>query len=102
MQDGKKGIFQQPAEGQLLLPERLLFEQRPSGSNEHRGSPQPGLPRRCIIRKEISMELKNGTSFVVRAEKEGDVCCPICHKLLHVEAGQVIPRCCGKVMQMLD
>ncbi len=48
------------------------------------------------------MELKNGTSFVVRAEKEGDVCCPICHKLLHVEAGQVIPRCCGKVMQMLD
>ncbi len=48
------------------------------------------------------MELKQGTSFVVRAEKEGDVYCPICHKILHVEAGQVIPRCCGKVMEMMD
>ena len=40
--------------------------------------------------------------FLEKAEKEGDVYCPICHKLLHVEAGQVIPRCCGKVMEMLD
>jgi hypothetical protein len=43
-------------------------------------------------------QLKN-SSFVVRAEKECDVYCPICHKVLHVEEGQVIPRCCGKVMQ---
>ena len=48
------------------------------------------------------MELKDGLIGVVRAEKEGDVYCPICHKILHVEEGQVIPRCCGKVMEMLD
>ena len=47
-------------------------------------------------------ELKFGQSLVVRAEKECDVYCPVCHKLLHVEAGQVIPRCCGKVMEVLD
>lgn len=48
------------------------------------------------------MELKDGLIAVVRADREGDVYCPICHKLLHVEEGQVIPRCCGKVMEMLD
>ena len=47
-------------------------------------------------------ELKLGLNSVVRAEKECDVYCPICHKLLHVQPGDVIPRCCGKVMQVLD
>jgi len=45
--------------------------------------------------------LKNGLIPVVCAEKECDVYCPIWHKLLHVEAGAVIPRCCGKTMQVL-
>ena len=44
----------------------------------------------------------HGESTVVRAEKECDVYCPICHKLLHVEAGQVIPRCCGKPMEVQE
>lgn len=46
-------------------------------------------------------QLKNSGSFVVKAEKECDVYCPICHKILHVQAGQVIPRCCGKPMQIM-
>ena len=50
----------------------------------------------------MELELKNAFGTVVRAEKECDVYCPICHKLLHVEEGQVIPRCCGKIMQVLD
>ena len=44
----------------------------------------------------------HGESTVVWAEKECDVYCPICHKLLHVEAGQVIPRCCGKPMEVQE
>ena len=47
------------------------------------------------------MELKSGLGFVVRAEKECDVYCPICHKVLHVKAGDVIPRCCGKPMEVM-
>ena len=45
------------------------------------------------------METKEGLIPVVRAEKDGTVYCPICHKMLEVKAGQVIPRCCGKVME---
>ena len=46
-------------------------------------------------------ELKSGLSTVVRAEEECDVYCPICHKILHVEKGQVIPRCYGKPMEKM-
>ena len=46
------------------------------------------------------MELKSGLIEVTRAEKECDVYCPICHKVLHLEAGQVIPRCCEKPMEI--
>jgi len=46
-------------------------------------------------------KLKSNQTWVIQAEKVCDVYCPICHKLLHVEAGQVIPRCCGKPMEGL-
>ena len=45
------------------------------------------------------MELKEGLISVVRATEDCTVYCNICHKLLHVKAGDVIPRCCGKVME---
>ena len=48
------------------------------------------------------MELKTGLISVVRAEKDCQVYCPICHKPLDVKAGEVIPRCCGKVMEILE
>jgi len=38
-------------------------------------------------------------SLVVRAEEDCQVICPICFKTLQVKKGQVIPRCCGKVME---
>ena len=50
----------------------------------------------------MEYELTSGLGFVARAEKECDVYCPICHKLLHVEEGRVIPRCCGKVMEVME
>ena len=50
----------------------------------------------------MEYELKSVPGTVVRAEKECDVYCPICHKVLHVNAGEVIPRCCGKVMEVWD
>lgn len=47
-------------------------------------------------------QFKTGLIAVVKADKECDVYCPICHKTIHVKAGDVIPRCCGKVMEVLD
>ena len=50
----------------------------------------------------MEYELKSGLADLVRAEKECDVYCPICHKVLHVMPGDVIKRCCGKTMEVLD
>ena len=48
------------------------------------------------------MELKEGLLPVVRAEKDCQVYCAVCHKLLQVDAGEVIPRCCGKTMEVME
>ena len=49
----------------------------------------------------MAMELKEGLIPVVKAEKDCVVYCPICHKTLDVKEGEVIPRCCGKVMEKM-
>ena len=48
------------------------------------------------------MELKEGLGLVVRAEKDCQVYCPICHKMLDIPAGSPIPRCCGKPMEIME
>lgn len=47
------------------------------------------------------MELKSLSIPVIRAEKDCSVYCPICHKVLELKAGDVIPRCCGKPMEIM-
>lgn len=47
------------------------------------------------------MEESPFASLVQRAEKDCQVYCPICHKILDVKAGEAIPRCCGKAMKEL-
>ena len=46
------------------------------------------------------MENNPFASLVQKAEKACDVYCPICHKVLHLQAGEVIPRSCGKPMEV--
>ncbi len=46
------------------------------------------------------MQLKDFSQLVVRAERDCEVYCPICHKVVQVKAGDPIPRCCGKVMEV--
>lgn len=41
------------------------------------------------------------SDLVKRAEEDCQVYCPVCHKLLDVKAGEVIPRCCGRVMEKI-
>ena len=38
---------------------------------------------------------------VVLAEEACEMYCPICRKTLHLKKGDVIPRCCGKLMEKL-
>jgi hypothetical protein len=39
---------------------------------------------------------------VVRAPYDTDVYCVICNKTQHVKAGEPIPFCCGRLMEILD
>lgn len=38
----------------------------------------------------------------VRAPYDTDVYCVTCNKTQHVKAGEVIPFCCGRLMEVLD
>lgn len=38
----------------------------------------------------------------VRADGDSDAYCKICNKVLVVKAGEVIPLCCGKMMEIID
>ena len=38
----------------------------------------------------------------IRAPYDTDVYCVTCNKTVHVKAGEVVPFCCGKLMEILD
>ena len=38
----------------------------------------------------------------VRAPYDTDVYCVTCNKTIHIKSGEVIPFCCGKLMEILD
>ena len=38
----------------------------------------------------------------IRAPYDTDVYCVTCNKTIHVKAGEAIPVCCGKLMEILD
>ena len=39
---------------------------------------------------------------VIRAPYDTDVYCVTCNKTLHVKAGEPIPFCCGRLMEILE
>ena len=38
----------------------------------------------------------------IRAPYDTDVYCVTCNKTVHVKAGEVVPFCCGRLMEILD
>ena len=38
----------------------------------------------------------------IRAPYDTDVYCVTCNKTVHVKAGEVVPSCCGRLMEILD
>ena len=49
----------------------------------------------------LSEQEKNAVPEV-RAPYDTDVYCVTCNKTIHVKAGEVVPFCCGKLMEILD
>ena len=49
----------------------------------------------------LSAEEKNAVP-AVRAPYDTDVYCVTCNKTDHVKAGEVVPFCCGRLMEILD
>ena len=47
-------------------------------------------------------EEETSTVPSVRAPYDTDVYCVTCNKTVHVKAGEVIPFCCGRLMEILD
>ena len=69
----------------------------------------------CIGKTYIPSEDKTATFHIeglskeetgavpsVRAPYDTDVYCQTCNKTVHVKKGEVIPFCCGRLMEILD
>ena len=48
------------------------------------------------------LELEEGSFVEVKAKHDLQVYCKTCNKLLNLKAGEVIPICCGKMMEIVD
>jgi len=48
------------------------------------------------------LESEDSTFTEVRVEHDTQVYCKTCNKLLYLKAGEVIPLCCGKMMDIVD
>jgi hypothetical protein len=48
------------------------------------------------------LELEGSTFAEVRVDKDTEVYCKTCNKLVKLKAGEVIPLCCGTMMLIVD
>ncbi len=48
------------------------------------------------------LEPQESSYVEVKVEQESEVYCRTCNKLLALNAGDVIPLCCGKMMEIVD
>ncbi len=63
------------------------------------------VPQKGITGASFNIEglESNDSSFVeVKVDKETSIYCRTCNKLLTLKAGDVIPLCCGKYMDIID
>ena len=49
----------------------------------------------------LSLQEKNEIP-TIRAPYDTDVYCVTCNKTQHIKAGEVVPFCCGRLMEILD
>lgn len=66
------------------------------------GTYQPSEDRVARFHIEGLTEQEAKAVPEIRAPYDTDVYCVTCNKTIHTKAGEVIPFCCGKMMEILD
>ena len=62
----------------------------------------PSENRTAVFHIEGLSEEEKKEIPVIRAPYDTDVYCVTCNKTVNVKAGEVIPFCCGRLMEILD
>ena len=58
--------------------------------------------RTAVFHIEGLSEQEKNSVPEIRAPYDTDVYCVTCNKTIHVKAGEQIPFCCGRLMEILD
>ena len=62
----------------------------------------PGQNKVAVFHIEGLSEQEANEMPVMRAPYDTDVYCSICNRTEHIKAGDPIPFCCGRLMEILD
>jgi hypothetical protein len=62
----------------------------------------PSENRTAVFHIEGLSEQEKNQIPQIRAPYDTDVYCVTCNKTVHVKAGEEIPFCCGRLMEILD
>ena len=66
------------------------------------GTYLPTEDKTAVFHIEGLSEAEKAAVPQVRAPYDSDVYCVTCNKTVHVKAGEVVPFCCGRLMELLD
>jgi len=66
------------------------------------GTYMPAEDKTAVFHIEGLSEQEKAAIPEIRAPYDTDVYCVTCNKTQHVKAGEVIPFCCGRLMEILD
>ena len=66
------------------------------------GTYLPTENKTATFHSEGLSEVEKAAIPEVRAPYDSDVYCVTCNKTVHVKAGEVVPFCCGRLMELLD
>ena len=66
------------------------------------GTYVPSESKTALFHIEGLNEQEKNAVPEIRAPYDTDVYCVTCNKTVHVKAGEVVPFCCGRLMEILD
>jgi len=66
------------------------------------GTYVPSEDKTAVFHIEGLNEQEKNAVPEIRAPYDTDVYCVTCNKTVHVKAGEVVPFCCGRLMEILD